>query len=61
MSEQDTVRDNLKTLFDFNNSESSHVPYQRDQSGVVHLITVNELQQFNEERLAAIADLLGRN
>ena len=59
MNEDDTVRENLITLLDFNSSESPHVPYQRDQSGTIHLINVHELQEFNEERLIAIADLLG--
>lgn len=57
MEQEYSVADRLQTLIEFNDPISS--PITRNGQGEFHPMTIHELQQFNQEQLAGIADLLG--
>jgi hypothetical protein len=59
MDESETVKSVLKDLLDFNDWQYNPVPKHRTDDGPWHESTVNDVQQFNYEMLAEIADMLG--
>lgn len=57
--EENNVRDALKTLLEYNDKQLNPEPIVGEFDGLNRPATVNDIQDFNEELLINIADLLG--
>lgn len=57
--EENNVRDALKTLLEYNDKQLNPEPIVGKFDGLNRPAAVNDIQDFNEELLINIADLLG--